>query len=255
MGIRTFQTHGIQLDILMNGLRQQYEKSAYRSQLNLRLFAVNTDTTSPAYEQSLRETMLQVNPTQTEDDAQLEGFSAHLLTDMSIPPRTCHNAFYGYDSTELLLSYMIGRKSLASTPRSQIKSSQGLNHEGCSWVMLTNGDNVYNSAWLDAIALSLLDPTANLVGWDFVTHHTRDDSSEQVVRVEIKRGFVDLGSVAIRADRLNQFNSSQAGARFLPQSILTQDLMARDFFAIESVHKAIAERSVRLIHKVLLFHQ
>ena len=66
------------------------------------------------------------------------------------------NAFYGYDSTDYLLTYMLLRP-------------QCLN----GWIMFTNGDNMYNSMWFDSVASHIVHDSVDLVAWDFVTHHER----------------------------------------------------------------------------------
>jgi hypothetical protein len=79
----------------------------------------------------------------------------------------------------------------------------------------------------------------------------RDGNTEQVIHIQLKRKYVDLGSIMIRKVPLQQ-----SGVQFLPLSVFTPDLFARDFFAISSLMSGIKNESgVKLIHRVLLFHQ
>ena len=122
--------------------------------------------------------------------------------------------------------------------------------------MLTNGDNMYNSAWFDVIAPVALEAATNLIGWDFVTHHPRghEDTRETTISISLERGKVDLGSVMIRSQL---YKSS--GLKFLSDAIFTPTIFARDFVTIVSIAsvlvKAGLESSIKLIHQVLMFHQ
>jgi hypothetical protein len=170
---------------------------------------------------------------------------AHVLSDgaQSGPQpggaqRVFRNPFYGYDSTDLLVAHMLA-----------------LNEQGpsCEWVLLTNGDNTYNAAWFGTVAPRLLDPSLEAVAWDYVTHHKRGkqlDTTETAVTVALRRGFVDLGSVAMRS-RLY----AASGAMFLSEAVFTRDLFARDYFTFMRALNGVRESAVELVHKCLLFHQ
>jgi hypothetical protein len=82
--------------------------------------------------------------------------------------------------------------------------------------------------------------------------------------VDIKRKFIDLGSVMIR-------RQEYLGKQFLPDSLFTSNIFARDYFLIQEIYhsthhpappspslrspEAEAEKKIQLIHQVLLFHQ
>lgn len=97
----------------------------------------------------------------------------------------------------------------------------------------------------------------------------------QRVSVRLERGQVDLGSVMVRRASLLTANAS-----FLPRSLFTTDLFARDYFwarqvldvlpavQIDAVENAIENRNntvfstlsssqpdVHLVNEVLLIHQ
>lgn len=61
---------------------------------------------------------------------------------------------------------------------------------------------------------------------------------------------MDLASVALRSALF-----LKTGARFLPDSVLTKDLFARDFFTVSGLLPAVRAQGIELIHQVLLFHQ
>jgi hypothetical protein len=240
--------------------------------------------------------------------------------------------------------------------------------------MLTNGDNMYGSHWLDTVAGTVLgstgsheltadtDPTRSMsesslgsapvlmpastpvpakpvvdvIAWDFVTHHSRRiprtrgrsvRRRHQTVNVDVDlRGSVDLGSVMARSHLYRTphidicFGSgatseavaattnaappllsaevaagaaaagkvmtkptsdicmcSYSGVRYLPDSFLTQDLFARDFFTLQTLlrnSRGLVEAHhiakltqpinattsalpdvVHTLHETLMFHQ
>jgi hypothetical protein len=145
--------------------------------------------------------------------------------------------------------------------------------------MFTNGDNMYNKAWFGTVAPIASERTElSLIAWDFVTHHVRNGLANSVISVNIARKFIDLGSVMIRSSslyrRLDGNGSSGFGSaqkktsitnrlnpyvvpfhRFLPQSIFTTDLFARDFHLLEMVNRTLIPSQIELIHSVLMFHQ
>jgi hypothetical protein len=182
----------------------------------------------------------------------------------------------------------------------------------CEWVMFTNGDNMYNAAWFDMVAPLALSNSYDIIGWDFITHHLRehqewittssnkrkdkktnsvDDDApsmptlaarnvsapNQRIEISLQRGFVDLGSVMIRAHLFGQKR-----IRFLDNAVFTEDLFLRDFRTLQSLIQTIdptpsptrsnkkkgsaqaltpaeEERNrlqrIHLIHQVLLMHQ
>ncbi len=79
----------------------------------------------------------------------------------------------------------------------------------------------------------------------------RKKRRHQPITVDIKRKYIDLGSVMIRRRGL-------IGHHFLPQSLFTPDIFARDFFLIKEVYDSLNDPNrtrVALIHELLLFHQ
>ena len=93
----------------------------------------------------------------------------HVMYNANAPLRVYKNPFYGYDTSDMLLRYV------TSQPE-------------CEWIMFTNGDNFYNSAWFNQIVRRILrDDTIDIVAWDFVTHHPREGKKQQVgVRVRVR---------------------------------------------------------------------
>ena len=146
--------------------------------------------------------------------------------------------YYGYEATDLLLKYLVN------------------DPERCEWVMITNGDNAYNRAFYSALEPSLIDPNLAMIAFDFVTHHPRGDNLEsyqQVVKVKLKRAYIDLGSAVVRANVIRDNRIS-----FMPQGRQTKDHFTRDFFFFDSVVKALGDTAniaIKFLHRILLFHQ
>lgn len=116
--------------------------------------------------------------------------------------------------------------------------------------MFTNGDNLYNSTWFDTVAPHLKTKGTDVVAWDFVSHHPRDGIKDTVISVDIKRKFIDLGSFAVRTSAVRK-----SGAKFLPDSLFTKNLYARDFFFVSKVQRYVKPDSIKYIHSTLFFHQ
>lgn len=78
----------------------------------------------------------------------------------------------------------------------------------------------------------------------------RNNLAQQVIQTELVRQKVDLGSVLIskKAYRVS-------GASFLPESAFTQDMFARDYFAIEKVASFLSPSNILILPQILLFHQ
>jgi hypothetical protein len=174
---------------------------------------------------------------------------------------------YGYEETDALLAYLLRRRKDEGALR-------------CDWLLFTNGDNMFNSAWLDAVAaIALKEPKrgpglgkllspVQIIAWNFVTHHKRATKRglqpQQVINVDLnKRGFVDLSSFMFRSSL-----AATTRATFLPGAPYTQDLFARDFFFsqlliggmrkkqnVSGLTLNSAESGIAYIPQCLLFHQ
>jgi hypothetical protein len=108
---------------------------------------------------------------------------------------------------------------------------------------------MYNAAWLKSIAQYINKPEYSIIAWDFISHHLRDGETEQLITVELKRKFVDLGSIIMRSKIY-----LKADTMFLPDAFYTKEMFARDYFAIESNLQQTSNETV-LIYTCLMFHQ
>ena len=115
---------------------------------------------------------------------------------------------------------------------------------------LTTGDNMYNKAWFDSVAPLTVNTSLHLIGWNFVTHHERNGLQQQVIQTQLSRANVDLGSVLILSQALKR-----SGASFLPESVFTTDMFARDYFAIKKVEAILSPWNIVILPRILLFHQ
>jgi hypothetical protein len=119
----------------------------------------------------------------------------------------------------------------------------------CEWLMFTNGDNQYNRAWYKTVAPFAVKQDSQLIGWDFVSHHSRfcimylqiqtrlysnitirNNLSEQAIKIKIERGKLDLGSVMARRQLF-----IDTGASFMPDAIFTKHMFARDFMIVDNM--------------------
>lgn len=229
IGIRTMPSHsGWIRNLVENLVLQHYSlRSNEPASPDVQVFMMDTENRSPVYREYLLNVSRWINDGMDLFSSEVH---AHVLWDEMEPIRESRNRFYGYDITDLLVS------SLTRNP-------------SCEWIMLTNGDNNYNKAWLSSI-FPYLNSNNNIVAWDFITHHSRSNSSQQLIRVDLKRGYIDLGSMIVRSQL---YLTSKL--RFLDRSFLTPQIFARDFFSIQSLTTDIKNDSIVLLHQCLLFHQ
>lgn len=228
IGIRTIEKHGDALDILVRSLYMQYDKSKHRSEYEMLFFIVNTEASTTTFYNKIINTVDNINTV----SGQKKAFFIH---DDDLK-RKEKNIFYGYDETDLLVQMMLDIPQCRN-----------------GYILITNGDNMYNTAFFDAIVPQMLDTSVNMIMWDFITHHPRGSNNnehEQPIRAEIKRGFIDLGSCAIKATMYMNNN-----ALFLPDAMFTTDLFARDYMLINNIYQSIDNSTVKSLHRLLLFHQ
>ena len=226
--IRTYSKQAHDLEILIRGLLSQYKGSTYRLNVALSIYVMDTDDQSIDFQVSNKLLVDKMNAKFANSGSRVYLLIDNLATEHSMQ----QNVFYGYDYTDLMLSTVLSKQS-------------------CDFLMFTNGDNLYNNVWFDTVAPVLLsNQTLNIVAWDFISHHNRNGTRQQPIQVAIERQRVDLGSMIIRAKLFSEHQ-----IRFLPKSIFTGELFARDWFVIDKLNKSIAPSTVHLIHRVLLFHQ
>ena len=238
IGVRTYSAHKTWLEVLLRSLISQHMKSTFAAELDMQIFISDTESSTAfdpqnipehpvTFSQELGEIVDRVN----RDFNPLRSPQVHVVWDVNAPLRTAKNMFYGYDETDNLVDFMV------SLPQ-------------CEWMMMTNGDNAYNSTWFDAIAPLANDKTVDLIGWDFITHHKRNGYSQQPIRISTTGEFVDMASTIVRTTKF-----VKSGARYLSDAMFTEDLFARDFYALTEILKNVKPMSVRLVHRMFLLHQ
>jgi hypothetical protein len=234
IGVRFIEEQYLQLELLLKSFIAQYLK--FKSQhFSFKVFIVNTENISEESEKKIKKMVHSLN---------VEVLLPIVFFMKENYKRKNQNPFYGYDSTDILLSYILNLyQNSISNHLMQKSTSQ------CDWILFTNGDNMYNAAWLKTIAQYINKPEYSIIAWDFISHHLRDGESEQLIKVEFKRKFIDLGSIIIRA---KVYIKSETV--FLPDAFYTTEIFARDYFAIESNLQQTNNETV-LIHKCLMFHQ
>ena len=230
IAIRTYEKQARWLDLLVKSLLSQHAESKYNKQIALKLFIIDTESTSNSFQNEVRIMTDRHLHTFRAYNSRIYFITDKLTTDLS----RRKNAFYGYDTTDMLLSYIVDNNDIHT----------------CDWLMLTNGDNMYNSIWLDTITPIILHNNTNIIAWDFVSHHRRDNNTEQVIHVNMIRKYIDLGCMITRMSLYINNN-----IKFLTESLFTSDLFARDYYVINKIYNSINNNTVTLLHNILMFHQ
>ncbi len=283
VGIRTSHGQSEWLPVLIRSLIVQHQKSSYRTKLALQLFIVDTEANTD-YTQFIIDLTDKFN-----EQYQFPYVQVMVGVQTAVDNQNS-NKVYGYDDTDRLLYLMLSMKQCVRN--SAVAYDQTANMNGtayrnnnaflipsCEWLMFTNGDNMYNSAWFDTIAPlaisqkreSVLKTTTDeskqsknktellvtnefdIIGWDFITHHprgARNDTPNQPIQIAFERGFLDLGSVIVRSSLFTYTNT-----RFLQEAALTKDLFARDYFTVKRLLPLTKQEKIKLIHQYLLLHQ
>ncbi len=309
IGVRTSKGQEEWIPVLMRSLIAQHVKSKYRQKLALQLFVVDTEANTDYTKFLIRQAekfntrfhfpyIQIVVPVQTTNPVD-QGSTTSTSSSNGKP---LGNKLYGYDDTDRLLELMLsmkecgnsGETATPTTPTSSVILNDTMKMNSfqipsCEWVMFTNGDNMYNSAWLNTIGSYataeesheepyvkiekvkdsktkemkdvvisnttrlVIDNAYDIIGWDFITHHPRGDKNDtpnQPIRISFERGYLDLGSVILRANLFTKIN-----AKFLPEAAFTKDLFARDFHTISKLLPLTTPERIKLVHQYLLLHQ
>eukprot|EP01040_Poterioochromonas_malhamensis_P018079 gene18079-20997_t len=154
VGVRTMPSQMDWLYIFVKSLLVQYQKSAWRSRIDLIILLVDTEANSTFIEPLF----------QLVDRLNREGGGEKPLVEALASSQTSkyQNPFYGYDFTDRLLKFMLMRYQLheavypnpstndGNMPKKSRRSkSVSLSVPPCSWIMFTNGDNMYHTTWFD----------------------------------------------------------------------------------------------------------
>lgn len=251
--IRTLLRDLLSLALLVKSIVYQYSNLSDMHAISLDIYIINTDDFLDAPNDSFFRFIDRV--TEEMDvafDVRVLYAYDSLLDDMHIRDNSDgENRLYGYDYTDLLLEYLH-------------KKSQSMSYD---WILVTNGDNMYNSHWLETIAPLLSSPQLQLVAWDFISHHPRpvdknlSDNSlilaeNQRIRIKLVRRYVDLGSFFVRAQNYwDLLADEKQGSFFLDKGPFTMDVLSRDFHLIERLTSSLRTDAIELVHQCLMFHQ
>lgn len=291
VGVRTMPSHKEWIGTMISGLSNQYRESLGKEarnelpigrieklqrngsdanllltskSLGLQIYIADTEIANTDYLQFLRNLVNQANENMFFNSRTDHNCHVRLLYDTFAPFRRTNNILYGYDSTDMMLKVM-------------------LSDSHCDWILFSNGDNFYNRAWFTTVSsVAASNRHANIIGWNFITHHVREGQFNSEIKVKLERAHFDLGSVMIRSSAFYQDNDDRCWEselikkslssfstqgkkknphydsyyRFLPQSIATEDTFARDFHLIRTINKSLSYlKHVRLIDACLMFHQ
>jgi hypothetical protein len=217
---RTFAAGGHHIHSFLDGL--MYQDIA---DMEPRVFFVNTDVDveegGVLFSEKLKNTV-------RESNLESGRCNAHVIE----LPFSPDPGSYGYDATDWAVETL-------------------LDAGGCSHFLITNGDNYYLPQFMEIIS-EKINAGYQFVAYDFLTHHQRDKTN--VIEVDIKRKFIDLGSFVLSADVLRK-----SGASFMPEGPATSDVFARDWHFVKDVTKYLKARGegnkISLVHQVLYSHQ
>lgn len=280
--MRTTDKHEEWLPIFIRSLIIQHSKSKYRDSFPLQVFIVDTEA-----KRSFAEFLIDFA---TKHNERFKYPYIHVVFTQATQEQGVKNSVYGYDDTDKLLEVMLSQRQCggvgnglsssssssstsshpdggnygngsmaaeATVPRLKVALSRDKHTahvpfplSNCEWIMFSNGDNMYNAAWFNTVAPLALSPDYDILGWDFITHHPRNGTSNTPITVAFERRFMDLASVMIRADLYAQTNM-----RFLRETAFTKDMFARDIVTILALLEKTQLSRTKLLHQTLLMHQ
>lgn len=283
IGVRTTEKQEEWLPVFVRSLIVQHSRSKHRESLPIQIFIADTEAKT-----DFAHYLIELADKHNE---RFRYPYIQVLFGTQTAPTGIKNSLYGYDDTDRLLEVMLSMRScgvnsynmnsvnagfggnsshgmtkipltaaVTDNKGNPLSGSTKVRHSSantplpsCEWIMFTNGDNMYNSAWFNTIAPLATSDFYDIIGWDFITHHPRgpkNDTPNQPINVALERGFVDLASVMIRAELFGKTNS-----RFLQDSAFTKDMFARDFMTVKALLPSTSPERVRLVHQTLLLHQ
>jgi hypothetical protein len=225
--VRTYIAHKNMLHVLLSG----WENIAEKASRKVHIFVANTDA-GVSDEESFSFIKDEVNT--------IISRSASIC--MAVLPKHMKpkKDLYGYDVTQLMLEGLFTNRSSSEY--------------NCSTYLFTNGDNYYHPDVLKQTGMDgSTDPPAELVGFDFVSHHPQEDidgkiSQNQVLSMKFERGHVDLGSVFLDHNAIRDCK----GAGFYARA-KKGDNYALDWIFFDKLLKCNVSRHVT--HQVLFMHQ
>lgn len=152
---------------------------------------------------------------------------------------------FGYAYTDAAINYLI---------------SHNLEYN-CKYLLVTNGDNLYRSKFIDDYLQPEMDQETQMIGFNFISHHDRwdhtvtetekADGRNREVSVQFQPGAIDLGACFFKMDLLE---SDPINLRFVNQAKSKgNDYFNCDGYLINEYHKRAA--SAMIIRDVLFFHQ
>jgi hypothetical protein len=143
-----------------------------------------------------------------------------------------HTTNAGYDRIDIALDYLLA----AST---------------CTHFLVTNGDNLYSSDWLNHIQPEI-DRGKKLIAWDFTSHHDQlaRNNSSNVISVQLERGRIGLGAFLVHRDVIEM-----TSARFLPEAVFRPSEDDAGFNFLRQLQDALHDEDITLLHQVLSMHQ
>lgn len=141
VGVRTMESQSGWLAVLLQSLAVQHAQSQFRDRISLRIVVTDTEA-SAAFQSTLLELADRMNAKQL----LVEVMAAPAEAQQTSGNSSSGNAFYGYDATDRVLDYLLSGQRAHESRRHRQQAAGP-----CEWIMFTNGDNMYNSAWFSAV--------------------------------------------------------------------------------------------------------
>lgn len=169
-------------------------------------------------------------------------------------------ADYAYGYTDAALGYLFGEDN-------------SKNSEGCGWLLVTNGDNLYATGFLEQVVPLLAEN--ELIAWDFVSHYYDPDklvdgnpqikgSGKYFVRQSVfRRTEIDLGAMLVNVHFFRRQKRNGKPLRFLSNTIArapaldANGTLTKFHLSDGLMAEELANRTEKwsLFRRVLLIHQ
>lgn len=204
--VRTYSRQKRNLAALLASLIAAREGCGGRVTMSVDIFPTDSSTALGASTYAQTQSLLQ------QPAFQCDGFSAHVHEQMSREAlASAWHASCGY-SRPLTQDY--GYLQTDSTIRQVLARSERDPGRQCSYILVTNGDNLYSRSLLD-LACPYMEQRVGLLGWFFASHNAgigdwgrasvaqgklERSGTHVLFRTRLHKGWIDLGALMIRAD-------------------------------------------------------
>lgn len=163
IGISVTEDDQLYLKQLLSSLGTQYTRSKYYRQIDMKIFVMDSDKSSPSFQGFLKEAADSMNKefdkgmvsVLSEEVVMVNGYYGNT-------PRANKNKLLGLDVMDTLLDHITAMASVHhhlrvtrsyhdDSPDEAFGTAQQT-HSSCNWVMLTHGNAIYNETWFETVS-------------------------------------------------------------------------------------------------------